>query len=67
MRVSKDVAWLSADSMEPCDKVSMPTSTLEVLSAHRADTGEVVELVRYTYSQGLHNYLYLIYQAREVM
>jgi hypothetical protein len=66
MRVSKP----SKEHMEgatPCDRISIPTHNTEVLAAYATKDGGVVELIRYTYSQGLHNYLHLIYQAKEVM
>jgi hypothetical protein len=65
--IGADEAQFFADQdLQPCDKISVPTHNLEVLAAYRSKHGEVVELVRYTYSQGLRKYMYLVYKAQEV-
>lgn len=52
--------------LQICDSVSMPTANVRVYSAFTDEAGRVVEFVRLTYSQGLHKYLYFVYESQEV-
>lgn len=49
------------------DTISTPTSSCTPLAAHKYGDGCVVELVKYTYSQGLWKHLHLLYERIEVV